>query len=109
MKFDVIFVGAGPAGYFAAYVAYEEAASDVSKQLAEPVPLQIRNAPTRWMKDLGYGEGYQYAHDFENNFVNQEFMPDGLQGVKIYEPQNNPRENELRKYLRNCWKEKYKY
>ena len=93
----------------AAIIAIDNAYALVKQAGDLPVPLHIRNAPTNLMKELGYHKGYQYAHDFENNFVNQEFMPEGLQGVKIYEPQNNPRENELRKYLRNCWKEKYKY
>lgn len=93
----------------AAIIAIDNAYAAVKQTGDLPVPLHIRNAPTNLMKELGYHKGYQYAHDFENNFVDQEFMPDGLQGVKIYEPQNNPRENELRKYLRNCWKEKYKY
>lgn len=93
----------------AAIIAIDNAYAAVKQTGDLPVPLHIRNAPTKLMKELGYHKGYQYAHDFKNNFVNQEFMPEGLQGVKIYEPQNNPRENELRKYLRNCWKEKYKY
>jgi putative ATPase len=61
------------------------------------------------MEKLDYGKGYQYAHDFAGNFVNMEFMPDGLIGTKFYEPGNNPREEELRKYLRTRWKDKYGY
>ncbi len=74
-----------------------------------PVPLAIRNAPTKLMKDLDYGKDYQYAHEFEGNFVNMEFLPDAIKGVKFYEPGKNPREEELRTYLRNLWKEKYGY
>lgn len=74
-----------------------------------PVPLHIRNAPTKLMKELGYGKEYQYAHNYKNNFVDQEFMPEPLCGFKIYEPQNNMHENKLREYLRSCWRDKYKY
>lgn len=74
-----------------------------------PVPLAIRNAPTKLMKDMDYGKDYQYAHDFKDNFVNMEFLPDAIKGVKFYEPGKNPREEELRTYLRNLWKEKYGY
>lgn len=82
----------------------------VIKQTGDlPVPLHIRNAPTKLMKELGYGKEYRYAHNYENNFVEQEFMPEPLSGFKIYEPQNNARENKLREYLRNCWRDKYKY
>jgi putative ATPase len=74
-----------------------------------PVPLAIRNAPTKLMKDMDYGKDYQYAHDYKDNFVNMEFLPDAIKGVKFYEPGKNPREEELRTYLRNLWKEKYGY
>lgn len=74
-----------------------------------PVPLAIRNSPTKLMKDLNYGKGYQYAHDFKNNFVNMEFLPDKIAGTKFYEPGPNPREEELRNYLKRLWKEKYNY
>lgn len=93
----------------AAIMAIDTAYAIVKQTGDLPVPLHIRNAPTKLMKELGYHKGYQYAHDFEHNFVEQEFMPQQLSGVKIYEPQDNPRENELRKYLRRCWNEKYKY
>lgn len=92
-----------------AIMAIDNAYALIKQTGDQPVPLHIRNAPTNLMKELGYHKGYQYAHDFENNFVNQEFMPAALSGVKLFEPQNNPRENELRKYLRNCWRDKYKY
>jgi len=73
------------------------------------IPLHLRNAPTKMMKDLGYGHGYKYAHAYKGNFVNQEFLPDEISGTKFYEPQDNPRERELRKNLRDKWKEKYGY
>jgi putative ATPase len=73
------------------------------------VPLHIRNAPTRLMKNLDYGKGYQYSHNYENNFSPQEYLPEGLQGTKFYDPGNNAREEELRKFLRGLWKDKYGY
>jgi putative ATPase len=73
------------------------------------VPLHIRNAPTRLMKNLDYGKGYQYSHSYENNFSPQEYLPEGLQGTKFYDPGNNAREEELRKFLRSLWKDKYGY
>ncbi|HVW59652.1 MAG TPA: replication-associated recombination protein A [Puia sp.] len=73
------------------------------------VPLHIRNAPTRLMKNLDYGKGYQYSHSYENNFSPQEYLPVGLQGTKFYDPGNNAREEELRKFLRSLWKDKYGY
>lgn len=74
-----------------------------------PVPLSIRNAPTKLMKDLDYGKGYQYAHDFRNNFVAMEFLPDKIKETKFYEPGKNPREEELRNYLKKLWDKKYNY
>ncbi|GHN00293.1 ATPase AAA [Cytophagales bacterium WSM2-2] len=74
-----------------------------------PVPLSIRNAPTKLMKDMGYGKEYQYAHSYENNFAEMEFLPDKLKGTKFYEPGRNAREEELRSYLKKLWKEKYGY
>ncbi|HRN48660.1 MAG TPA: replication-associated recombination protein A, partial [Niabella sp.] len=73
------------------------------------VPLHIRNAPTRLMKELGYHQGYEYAHGFEGNFSPQEYLPEEIAGTKFYDPGNNPRENELRNYLKKLWKEKYGY
>jgi putative ATPase len=74
-----------------------------------PVPLAIRNAPTKLMKDLDYGKGYQYAHDFRNNFVAMEFLPDTIKETKFYEPGKNTREEELRNYLKKLWDKKYNY
>ncbi len=93
----------------AAYMAINNAQALVSRTGDLPVPLPIRNAPTGLMKKLDYGKGYQYAHDFEGNFVDQEFLPDAIQGTKLYDPGNNATEARLRDYLRNCWKEKYGY
>ena len=93
----------------ASYMAIDNAIALVKQTGDLPVPLHIRNAPTKLMKELGYHKGYQYAHDFEHNFVNQEFLPEQIAGTKLYDPQNNTRENELRRYLRNCWNEKYQY
>lgn len=72
------------------------------------VPLHIRNAPTKLMKDIGYGADYKYAHDFQGNFVDQEFLPDEIKGTKFYEPGDNPKERETRKFLIDRWK-KYRY
>jgi putative ATPase len=74
-----------------------------------PVPMHLRNAPTALMKEMNYGEGYMYAHNYENNFADIEFMPDAIKGAKFYEPGNNARENELRKFLKDRWKQKYNY
>ncbi len=93
----------------ASYMAINQAMEAVRETGDLPVPLAVRNAPTKLMKNLGYGKGYQYAHNYEYNFVNMEFLPDKLSGQKFYEPGNNPREEELRKYLRALWKEKYGY
>jgi putative ATPase len=93
----------------ASYVAINDAMSLVKKTGNLPVPLHLRNAPTKLMKDLNYGADYQYAHVFENNFVKQEFLPQNIAGTKFYEPGNNTRENEQREFLRKRWKEKYGY
>ncbi len=81
----------------------------VQKQGDLPVPLHIRNAPTRLMKDLGYGKNYAYAHNYENNFSPQEYLPKELAGKKFYDPGKNAREEELRKFLKLLWKDKYNY
>ena len=74
-----------------------------------PVPLHLRNAPTKLMKDLNYGKDYKYAHAYEQNFTEQEFLPDEISNTTLYSPGNNPRENELRVFLKNLWKNKYGY
>jgi putative ATPase len=93
----------------ASYVAIEEAIRIVNETGDLPVPLSLRNTPTKLMKELGYGQGYQYAHSYEGNFVTMEFLPDKIKGTTFYQPGNNAREEELRKYLRSLWKEKYGY
>lgn len=93
----------------ASYRAINEAQAVVSKMGDLPVPMAIRNAPTKLMKDQGYGQGYQYAHNHEGSFVEMEFLPDEIKGTTFYDPGHNPREEELRKFLRHRWKEKYGY
>ncbi|MEY3405477.1 MAG: hypothetical protein RL161_907 [Bacteroidota bacterium] len=93
----------------ASYVAIDSALRKVREMGDLSVPLSIRNAPTGLMKDLGYGEGYRYAHQFESNFAEMEFMPDELKGAKFYTPGNNPREEEFRIFLRKLWRDKYGY
>ena len=93
----------------ASYIAIEEALAVVEKEGDQPVPLHIRNAPTGLMKNMGYGKGYKYAHDFEGNFTEQEFLPQSLTGTAFYEPGATPREEELRKFLRSRWGKKYNY
>lgn len=86
------------------------AAQQMIKQTGDlPVPLHIRNAPTKLMKEMGYSEGYKYAHNYQGNFVEQEFLPDALRGIKFYEPGQNPREEETRRLLRSRWGQKYGY
>ena len=92
-----------------ATVAIGEALSAVKQHGDLSVPLHIRNAPTKLMKNLGYGKDYQYSHSYENNFSPQEYLPKELSGSKFYDPGKNTREEELRKFLRNLWKEKYGY
>jgi putative ATPase len=93
----------------AAYVAINKAQEAVSQHGDLPVPLHIRNAPTGLMKKLDYGRDYKYPHAFPGNFAEQEYLPDKLQETKFYDPANNARENELRKYLKDKWGDKYKY
>lgn len=93
----------------ASYLAIGKAQQIVKQTGDLPVPLHLRNAPTKLMKELGYGDEYKYAHDFDNNFAEQEFLPDEIQNTSFYEPGNNAREKELRAFLKNRWKEKYRY
>jgi len=93
----------------ASYMAIGKAQALVQKTGDLPVPMPVRNAPTKLMKDTGYGQGYKYAHDYPGNFVEMEFMPDEIKGTTLYEPGKNAREEELRKFLKNRWKEKYGY
>jgi putative ATPase len=85
-------------------------AESLVKQFGDlPVPLAIRNAPTKLMKKLDYGKNYKYAHDFENNFADMEFLPDEIKNTVLYNPGKNAREEEIRKFLKTRWKEKYGY
>lgn len=92
-----------------ATVAIGEAMAAVKQFGDLPVPLHIRNAPTKLMKDLGYKKGYEYAHNYENNFSSQEYLPDAIKGKQLYNPAKNAREDEIRKFLKQLWKEKYNY
>lgn len=93
----------------AAYEAINRAQALVKQTGNLPVPLHLRNAPTKLMKDIGYGKGYQYAHAYEGNFAQEEFLPENLIGTKLYDPGNNSAENKLRDQLRQNWKKKYGY
>ena len=85
-----------------------DAALAVVKQTGNlPVPLHLRNAPTKLMKDLDYGKEYQYAHSYEGNFVNQEFLPDEISGTQFYVPGENATERKIREELKKKWKGKY--
>ncbi len=93
----------------ASYVAIDNALKMVRETGDLSVPLSVRNAPTKLMKELEYGKGYQYAHSFDGNFADMEFLPDQIKGTTFYEPGNNAREEELRKHLKKLWGDKYKY
>ncbi len=93
----------------ASYMAIGKAQQAVRQTGNLSVPLHLRNAPTKLMKDLGYGEDYKYAHDYENNFVNEEFLPDELSGTAFYKPGKNQRENALSEFLKRRWKDKYDF
>lgn len=93
----------------AAYSAIKDAQQLVKKTGDLSVPLSIRNAPTKLMKELGYGDNYQYAHNYEQNFAEHEFLPDEIKQVKLYDPGNNPREHAQREFLKQRWKDKYGY
>lgn len=93
----------------ASYMAINNALAAVREHGDLPVPLHIRNAPTNLMKKLDYGKGYKYSHDFEGNFSSQEYLPAPLTGNKFYNPGKNAREEELRKFLKGLWKDKYGY
>ena len=90
-----------------AYLAIDEALALVEQTGNLPVPLHLRNAPTKLMKNLDYGKGYKYAHDFENNFVNQQFLPDKIKDKRIWKVQENAAEKKMNEWLRFLWKGKY--
>ena len=93
----------------ASYEAIGKALAAVTQHGDLPVPLHIRNAPTKLMKNMNYGKGYKYAHSFEGNFAEQEYLPEKISGTTFYDPQNNAREIEIRKFLKDKWKDKYGY
>lgn len=93
----------------ASYLAIDDALNWVEKTGDLPIPLHLRNAPTKLMKDLGYGKTYQYAHLYDNNFVTQEFLPENIKGKKFYEPGKNNKENQIRDFLKQRWQDKYDY
>jgi putative ATPase len=93
----------------ASYMAINQAQQLVKQTGDLPVPIHLRNAPTKLMKELGYGEEYKYSHDYSNNFAEQEFLPDEISETLLYNPGNNSRENGTREFLKNRWKDKYGY
>jgi putative ATPase len=93
----------------ASYEAINQGLALVEKTGNLPVPLHLRNAPTQFMKDLSYGKDYQYAHNGENNFIEQEYLPDAIKNTTLFQPQKNTREQEIKKFLQERWKGKYGY
>lgn len=93
----------------ASYLAIDNALAEVKRSGDLPVPLHLRNAPTKLMKQIGYGDDYKYAHNYEGNFVKQQFLPDDLQGKILYQPQDNPKEKQILSSLQNHWKDIYNY
>lgn len=92
-----------------AYMAINRAIAQVQKEGYNPVPLHLRNAPTTLMKDMGYGSGYKYAHDHPGNFVEQQFLPDNLQGTQFWEPGLNPAEDKIKQHMSELWGTKKRY
>ena len=86
-----------------AYTAIDKALEFIDKTGNLPVPLHLRNSPTKLMKELGYGKGYKYAHSYDENFVKQEFLPDEISKTKFYEPQNNPSEIKTKEIMKKRW------
>jgi putative ATPase len=104
----VIYLATSPKSN-AAYTAIRAAQAQVRQQGVHPVPVPLRNAPTKLLKELGYGQAYQYSHNGEGNFAYQEFMPEALSGTRYYDPGDNPAEAKIRERLRGWWQEKYNY
>jgi len=104
----VIYLATSPKSN-ASYMAINKAQQTVKQTGNLTIPLPLRNAPTKLMKELGYGEEYKYSHDYANNFAAQEFLPNDISGTTFFEPNNNARENAQREFLKNRWKEKYGY
>jgi putative ATPase len=93
----------------ASYTAINQAQQKVKETGDLSVPLTLRNAPTTLMKELDHGKGYQYAHDHENHFIDTDFLPKELRGFRFFEPGENTKENQIRKFLKSRWKDKYGY
>ena len=93
----------------AAYMAINKAQQIVKETGDLSVPLEIRNAPTKLMKELGYGDNYKYAHNYENNFSSMEFLPKEIENTTLYNPGNNSREKTQREFLKSLWNDKYDY
>jgi len=104
----VIYLATSPKSN-SSYTAISNAEKLVQESGNLPVPLHLRNAPTSLMKNIGYGKEYKYAHDYENNFINQEFFPDKLSGTILYAPGKNTKENQISEFLKDKWKERYPY
>lgn len=103
----VVYLATSPKGN-ASYMAINSAQEEVKRSGNLPVPLHLRNAPTKLMKELGYGKDYLYSHNFPGNFVQQEFMPDGLENTQFFKAGSNGREKEIEKYIQERWGDKYK-
>jgi len=93
----------------ASYIAIQNAHREIERSRDCAVPLHLRNAPTKLMKEIGYGKDYKYAHDYANNFANMEFLPEKIKEKKFYDPGNNKREDEIRQHLQSLWGKKYNY
>jgi putative ATPase len=92
-----------------AYRAISDAQELVKQEGDLPVPLHLRNAPTSLMKELGYGKDYKYAHEYTDHFIDDQYLPDKLDGTVIYKPQDNPQEEKFLERLKNLWRKRYKY
>lgn len=104
----VIYLASSPKSN-SAYMAIQKAWQETEQSGNEPIPLHLRNAPTSLMKTLGYGKNYQYAHDYEKNFVQQDYMPERLTGRQFYFTAKNAQEDKIRQFLKERWKDKYDY
>lgn len=104
----VIYLATSPKSN-SAYKAINEAQEKVRKTGNLPIPLHLRNAPTKLMKELGYGEDYKYAHDYANQFIEQEFLPEEIKGTTLYQPGDNQKEKSIRDFLKSRWNKKYGY
>jgi putative ATPase len=104
----VIYLASSPKSN-ASYMAINQAMEEVKNSGDLSIPLHLRNAPTKLMKDLNYGKEYKYPHSFQGNFYDQEYLPKEIQGSTFFEPGENQRENEMRKFLKARWRDKYGY